>query len=213
MVAGGLHWLSALQPPPDDPPELEDVEVVPPEVEVVAPLLELLEAAGHWQERLTRLQVNGVHWVSVVHWSVESQKPTVPLRGMLQKVLAHWLPAVQVEQIAPLPLDDELLDEVLVDEEPLLLELDELPAVVLTVVPVALEEEDEDELEWLVPELLDALWLPDVEDDEPRPVLPLALADELPVEVRPVDDPEVLVTPLEPPGTHLPWSSQTTPAR
>ncbi len=55
---------------------------------VAAPLLELVEA-GHWHEPLTRLQVKGVHWELVVHWSVESQKPTVPRRGMLQNVLAH----------------------------------------------------------------------------------------------------------------------------
>jgi hypothetical protein len=47
--------------------------VAPLEVEVAAPLLELEDPAGHWQEPLTRLQVNGVHWVLVVHWSVESQ--------------------------------------------------------------------------------------------------------------------------------------------
>ncbi len=114
--------------------------------------------------------------------------------------------------MAPPLLEEELEDELLEDE--LLLELDELPELLLTAVP--LDDEDDVALERLVPELDAVLWLPDDEAEEEealvRPVLLLDPPVELPAELRPVDDPVLPVAVLDEPGTHLPWLSQTTPA-
>jgi hypothetical protein len=73
-------------PASDDTEPLEDdeLELVVPEVPV-----EVVDAPGHAQDSVVRLQVEGAHGVSSVQKELESQKPTLLPTVMSQKLLAH----------------------------------------------------------------------------------------------------------------------------
>ena len=72
--------------------------VVPVRPVVLAATVDAVLADGHWQEPELVLQVYGLHWVLLLQRLLESQKPGP--KAVLQKLLWHWLEAVQLAHTA-----------------------------------------------------------------------------------------------------------------